>query len=124
MGLPVRWFAMLGAPVVWSACFLLLVVLAQWACSTSLAESRVAGIHLVNAAGLLLTLGAIGLVVYAGRIGYERWRAPRRERDDPEATREESDRFMAFFGLVISVIFGAGLVYQAIGLLLLPPCLF
>jgi amino acid permease len=118
------WFPFLGAPVAWALCFLAIYIFAQWACSAGFAETEVVGVTLVNFVDFLLILAAAGVTVYAGLVGHREWRAAGGEEQSTHGWTEGRQRFVGLFGVIAAALFLAGLVFQAIPVLVLPPCLF
>lgn len=121
-GVPALWFVMIGPPIVWGLCFVLIFVVAQWACSAGFYEGTIAGFNLVDVIDLILVAIAAAVIVYASRLGF-RIRKEEREAEGSGSDVARRRRFMALFGLMMAGVFLAGLIYLGITVLLIPPCL-
>ena len=119
--LPALLAALLGAPVAWTLHLLVAYVLVALDCATSWAGGRVA-----VAALTVVTLGAaVASGVLARRL-WVRAREVDRPTDDAWDARmgERTARvsFLMVVGLANAVLFGIGIAYQAVPVLLVPVC--
>lgn len=120
-GLGTLLVAVLGAAVAWSLHLLGSYALLTWGCSSGWAYTRPA-LTLVSAATLVLTLGS-------GWLARRHWRIARaldRPTDDAWDARmgERTARvsLMMVVGLVASIVFSLGVVYEALAIWLVPLC--
>lgn len=121
---PGRWtilFALLGGAVAWSLHLLGSYVLLAWGCAREWAGTRPA-LAAVSVVALLVT-------VASGLVARRRWVIARqvdRPTDDAWDARmgERTARvsFLMVVGLVLALVFGLGIVYEAITVFLVPLC--
>lgn len=122
---------MLAGPVVWIVYFMIGYLLIEAACKTPLFGFSLAGLRGISIVVIGLTLVALAVVVWAGRMAYHNWQQLRHE-VEPETEAETAlsaewlsvghGRFMAFTGLLLNSLFAIIIFATGLPALLLWPC--
>jgi hypothetical protein len=123
-GTPGRWtllFALLGGAVAWSLHLLGSYVLLAYGCTREWGGTRPA-LATISVVALLVTI-ASGLVARRrGVIARERDRPVDDAWDARMGERTARVSFIMVVGLVLAIVFGLGIVYEAITVFLVPLC--
>ncbi len=122
---------MLAGPVVWIVYFMIGYVLIEAACKTPLFGFSLAGLMGISIIVIGLTLVALVVLVWTGRMAYHHW-LQLRDVVEPETEGEASfssewlsvghGRFMAFTGLLLNSLFAIIIFATGLPALLLWPC--
>lgn len=119
--LPTLLFALLGGATAWSFHLLASYTLLAYACSSGWSGARPALVA--------IALVALAVTAWSGVVARRRWRVARaidRPEDDAWDARmgERTARvsFLMVTGLVLSLIFALGIVYEGIAVFLAPLC--
>ena len=123
-GTPGRWtllFALLGGAVAWSLHLLGSYVLLAYGCTSEWGATRTAL--------LVLSVAALAVTAWSGLVARRRWIVARdldRPSDDAWDARmgERTARvsFLMVVGLVLAIVFGLGIFYEALTVWLAPLC--
>ena len=124
-GTPGTWtllWALLGGAVVWAVHLLGTYVLLAYACTTDWRSGARTALALASAV-------AVALTAWSGWVAWRRWHVARaldRPHDDAWDARmgERTARvsFLMVVGLASAVLFGIGIVYEAITIWFVPLC--
>jgi len=124
-GTPGGWtllWALLGGAVVWSVHLLVTYIVLAYACTTGWSAGPRTTLAVISAAGVALT-------AWSGWVAWRRWHIARdldRPEDDSWDARmgERTARvsFLMVVGLISAIIFGIGIVYEAITIWFVPLC--
>jgi hypothetical protein len=122
---PGRWtllWALLGGAVVWSVHLLGTYVLLAYACTTDWHDGARTVLAVVSAV-------AVALTASSGWVAWRRWHVAREvDRPDDDAwdarmgERTARVSFLMVVGLVSAVVFGIGIVYEAVTIWFVPLC--
>lgn len=104
------WFGILTGPVAWLVQLQTAYALVVWSCT----HGQVFVLRLVTMLFVLIGLGSLGLCVQS-------WR--KTPQIAPSNDRVEMSRFMAALGMMISGLFSALILVQALPTLILSPCI-
>ena len=114
-------FALLGSAIAWSLHLLASYVLLAAGCTGRWAGTRPALVA--------VSVVALALCAWSGLVAWRRWRAARRvdrPTDDAWDARmgERTARvsFLMVVGLALAIVFGLGVVYEALTVFLAPLC--
>jgi hypothetical protein len=115
-------WALLGGAVVWSLHLLVSYVLLAYACTTAWRAGVRPALAAVSAVAVVLT-------VWSGWTAWRRWHIAR-EIDRPEddawdarmGERTARVSFLMVVGLISAVVFGIGIVYEALTIWFVPLC--
>jgi len=127
VSVPLMLAALFLAPAVWTAQILSAYALAARSCFPNyspLAGARVPGMSGWTVVGSLVALGFAGLALWASTTA---WRRTRREKKG--GTHQALDagegrtRFLALCGVIVTAIFTAAIIFEALAALLLRECL-
>lgn len=115
------WFHLLGGAILWSAHFLAIYGLVEFACRV---KPPVFGPDVISWSILVLTLVATLAAAYVGWAAYQTWRhlQESQETDEPGIWRLESRRFMALSGIALSALFSLVILLGGLPALVLGPC--
>lgn len=121
-GLPALWFVGLAGPVLWTVQLLMSYLLVSLACRTGITGGEILGIAGIHVLLIGIMLGLALVVLYAGVTAF---RIARRI-----GTREESGamailtrrRFMAFAGVLYSLLFAVGIIWFGLPAFFVSPC--
>ncbi len=115
--------AMIAAPLVWAAHFLIIYVFQAVMCHFRLAGATLFGLDLVRLGIALVTVAALGLIGWVLLTAWERWRSiPASESSDPGHAEETRSRFLAFATWSLAALSLVTVVWQTLPALLLPVC--
>jgi hypothetical protein len=117
------WYGIASGPLLWAAMHSILYAVSSLACQLGfLIDMAVLGINALSLVMLLITLVVVAGIAVGGYLSLKNWRLLR-DTDDgvgtPSATR---NRFMAFSGLVLAIMFGAASLTTAIPPFFFGPC--
>lgn len=121
-GLPALWFVGLAGPTLWMLQLLANYVLVSIACRTGLASGEILGIDGVHLLLMGIMLGLALVVLYAGLTAF---RIARRVGVDEERGAGASltrRRFMAFAGVLYSILFAIGIIWSGLPAFFVSPC--
>lgn len=117
---------MVGAPIVWSAHFLLVYVFAALACAFRFSDREFLGVSVVVSAMLIATLAMLAAVGWMALLSWRRFRQADRDGGGGERGRNPvagRHRFMALTTFLLCVLSATAIVYETIPLLIIsPPC--
>lgn len=120
------WYGMFASPVIWSVHTLIGYFVSEAACMTQMLAFRVAGVSALLVFLVVLTLAAMGGVVWNGWWSYRSWRHYAQESRDESFPLQAFDRdeFLALSGLLLSGLFFFLLLINLYPFLILRPCVF
>jgi hypothetical protein len=119
------WFGLGGAPIAWSVLQLIVYPIAAHACfphGVPLAHSEIGHVNRITIVVSVLAL-AVGLM--ALRTAIHNVRVTRAAAGEPSAPPDEVEGpwyFLAYAGLVASVVFSLGIVMTALAPFVVSPC--
>lgn len=120
------WFYLLGSPVVWGAHFLVSYLWVEAVCQAGpvVLDATILGLTAAAHVVLALTLVSVIAASYVGWSAYRRWRELSQGQDQSAspASLEEGKRFMAFSGMVLSLLFAPIILLTGLPVLVLNPC--
>jgi hypothetical protein len=113
------WFAVVGAPLAWGVTLVLGDLISELGCSSGVRGHRLFGLSL-QAADVIQSVVAAGIVVLATFLAMGAWRRLRRA---PDGTSWGRAHTMALWGMASSLIYFVLIVYGLITHLFLDSCL-
>ncbi len=119
------WFAFLGAPVAWALDLCSGYAVQATVCNTVGENATVLGLQSARAIPVLISIVAAVVAAAAVVIAHRSWRETGTGEENPEATVSAAlgrSWFMAFAGMVSSMIFLLAIVLIGIMELALGPC--
>lgn len=121
-GLPALWFVGLAGPVLWMLQLLANYVVVSLSCRTGFAGGEILGMAAVHLLLIGIMLGLALVVLYAG---FTAFRIARRIGIDQEPGASASltrRRFMAFAGVIYSILFAIGIIWLGLPAFFVSPC--
>jgi len=127
----ILWQGLLAGPIIYALYFITVYLLAEAACHTGFLAGIVGGLPLLSVTLLIITLAAALCTLINGLSNYRRWRqrqqqlARNQSRTDAEyatANPETSVLFMAFGGLLLSILFTVMILFTGIPTVTLQAC--
>lgn len=123
------WFGLFAAPLFWSVQELVSYTVIAHACYPQDVSRTVPA--LPSAAAIAVVVGAVafGVAIAAGLTAFRVWRATHAEYEEGDGngrlfnTGEGRTRFMAFAGLLLSLVFLLAIALNLGAIFLLPTCL-
>ena len=119
------WFGMVGAAIAWALHFYLIWAVTEMGCRLGVGRSDIAGVSVIDALVLLMTLVGGAVIVAAGLTAYRNWRAVSGGTlDDNEVQGRSAGRasFMSILGMAFAVIFMVVVIYTTVPVFVLPTC--
>ena len=118
------WFGMFASPVFWSLHLVIGSFLSEAACYTNFLGFRILGMGALTFILIVLTILAMGAVIWNGWWSYRSWRHYQRENPEEEFPLQAYDRdeFLALSGFLLSGIFFLLLLINLYPFLVLRPC--
>ncbi len=119
------WFAFLGAPLAWALNLVAGYSVQATVCDTVGENARILGLQSARAIPVLLSILAAIVAAAGVMIAYRSWRETGTGEENPEATVPAAvgrSWFMAFAGLVSSLIFLLAILLIGITEVVLGPC--
>jgi heme/copper-type cytochrome/quinol oxidase subunit 2 len=115
------WYGVAAGPIIWILHLAVVYALASLSCERGFLRFEVMGVIASSALIVILTIIAVALVIFAGVLSYG---SLQRIRADPDVSQPEASRyrFMAFSGIILSIIFAITILISAIPTLLLTTC--
>lgn len=127
VSLPLMLAALFLAPAVWSLQILSAYVLAARACFPTyapLAGTRVPGMSGWTVAGSVVALALAGVAMWASATAWRRTRGEKKGGTHQALdVGEGRTRFLALCGVIVTAIFAAAIIFEALAALLLRQCL-
>ncbi len=132
----ILWQGLLAGPILYALYFITVYLLAEAACRTELLAGTIGGLPLLSATVLIITLAAALCTLVNGLSNYRHWRQrqPLPQQQQQRSSRAISDveyatanpetsvRFMAFGGLLLSVLFTVMILFTGIPIFTLQAC--
>lgn len=121
-GMPALWFVGFAGPVLWSLQLLANYVLVSLACRTGVIGGEVlgiAGVHLLLI-GIMLALALV--VLYAGLTAFRIARRIGINEESGAIASLTRRRFMAFAGVLYSIMFAIGIIWSGLPAFFVTPC--
>lgn len=120
------WIQLLGGPILWTLHFFISYGWVEFACQSRLLvlDSTILGLPISSHVVLLLTFAMAGGTGFLGWGAYRSWRQLLIIKAEIEASHwiNESERFMAFSGILLSGLFGLVILVTGLPVLILRPC--
>lgn len=120
------WFHLLGAPILWSAHFLVSYAWVEFACRVRLLvlDSTILGLTVLSWSVMIFTLIAVLATLYVGWSAIRSWGLLKhtQQTNELDSWRIESRRFMAFSGILLSALFSLVILLSGLPALVLGPC--
>jgi hypothetical protein len=118
------WYGLLGGPVIWAAHFTIVYAVASTSCQLGfLIDRTLLGLNALTAVLIIITIVAIAAMVYGIFLTYRNWQRLTDDRREgvgqPERNRQ---RFMAFSGLALNVIFIVSVILTLVPSFFFHPC--
>ncbi len=131
----ILWQGLLAGPVLYALYFIMVYLLAEAACQQNLFTATVSGLPLRSIFILIITLAVAFCTFVNGLSNYRRWREQQAEhrlsgqqqQRQPNGEYATADpgtslHFMAFGGLLLSVLFTMMILYTGLPILVLQVC--
>lgn len=119
------WFAVAAGPIAWALHLFVSYALASLPCITPVFNFSVLGLPGIRFVLIVFTVVMALIVFLAGFMGYGIWRLLRDEDQDQEGSRRPTEtriHFMAFSGILLAALFGAGILLTVGPILALDVC--
>lgn len=113
------WVLFLAGPVIWYLHFWLVYLLAEAICEADGFDVRVLALHPLSFVTLATTTIAAGVTLF---FTDRAWRRFRRRVDGTEPQVAESERMLAFTGILLGLVFFLSILFVGVPALFLPPC--
>ncbi|MCB0060666.1 MAG: hypothetical protein KDE19_01070 [Caldilineaceae bacterium] len=130
----VLWQGLLAGPVIYALYFITVYLIAEAACHQDFLGGTVSGLPLLSVVVLIITLAAAFCTFISGLSNFQRWRRQQARPAQPTAdvseveyetaNPETSLTFMAFGGLLLSILFTTMILYTGIPTLVLQVCVW
>lgn len=128
----ILWQGLLAGPVIYALYFITVYLLAEAACQQQFLTGTVSGLPLLSVVVLIITLAAAFCTLINGLSNFQRWRQQQQPPTKPTgdvmeieyetANPETSLTFMAFGGLLLSILFTTMILFTGIPTLVLQVC--
>lgn len=121
-GLPVLWFVGLAGPTLWMLQLLVNYLVVSIACTTGLAGGTILGIDGVHLLLIGIMLSGALVVLYAGLTALRIARRIGTAEEPGAAATLTRRRFMAFGGVLYSILFAVGIIWFGLPAFFVSPC--
>jgi hypothetical protein len=116
------WFGFAASAFAWTAIGILEVIVAWRTCSSFGHGTGVTGHTDARVLSFALAIAVLALSLSAGFMSYRNWRRLSHRTDVLRAEGQERREFMALCGMFITLTLGMGMIWLAIGPLIVVAC--